>query len=403
MKNLQKRVMITSVTPTAGGVVTMTEFIVKLLKKHGFKPVIAFYEPYSYFPELSVPIYKLLKMKPPSKITRVAYENCEAYAVGAWLPELEFTHYLATNLWKEIMDSCFAHVMVSGNILASTPYWQTKRSFLAWVATDWKSDRENRVKKNFSWPRKLLDNCVNGPIIKWMEKRLICTGKILTLSQYTSKSFNTLNKSKEIFPVLTIPIDSDKFEFCTKNTIVGRIGFTGRFDDPRKNIGLLFEAIFLIKKMGVKISVYLIGSEQTEEIKQQLIKLNLELDVNILPQLPRPELIPYLQTFDVFVLPSYQEGLCISALEAMSCGVPVISTTCGGPEEFVINDVTGELVNFEANNMANAIAKIIQNRALRSILSEGARKLVVDKYSQKFAEQVFMTAFNETFTNLKEH
>ena len=392
--------MITSVTPIAGGVVTMTEFIVKLLKKHGFEPVIAFYEPYSYFPELSVPTYKLLKMKPPSKVTRITYGNCEAYACGAWLPELEFTHYLATSLWKEIMDSCFAHVMVSGNILASTPYWQTKRPFLAWVATDWESDRENRVKKNFSRSRKLLDTCVNGPIIKWMEKKLIGTGNILTLSQYTAKSLYALYKTTEMFSVLPMPIDTDKFEFCTKNTIVGRIGFTGRFDDPRKNIGLLIEAIFLIKKMGVKISVYLIGAEQTDEIKQQLIKLNLESDFNILPQLSRAELIPYLQTFDIFVLPSYQEGLCISALEAMSCGVPVISTYCGGPEEFVINHVTGELVNFDANNMANTVVKIIQNRSLRAKLSEGARKLVEDKYSQKFAEQIFMTAFNDTFTNL---
>ena len=79
-----------------------------------------------------------------------------------------------------------------------------------------------------------------------------------------------------------------------------------------------------------------------------------------------------IQRWDLFVIPSHQEGLCIAALEAMACGVPVVSTRCGGPEDFVIPGQTGELVPHESEAMASAIARICKDESLRHQLSKGA-------------------------------
>ena len=80
--------------------------------------------------------------------------DCESHAIGAWLPELEFTHYAATKHWKSLIESCSAHLSVSGNILAATPYYQTETPFLAWVAAGWHDDRKDRV---YPLVRKLVD------------------------------------------------------------------------------------------------------------------------------------------------------------------------------------------------------------------------------------------------------
>jgi glycosyltransferase involved in cell wall biosynthesis len=108
-----------------------------------------------------------------------------------------------------------------------------------------------------------------------------------------------------------------------------------------------------------------------------------------------------LRTLDVFVVPSYQEGLCIAALEAMACGCPIVSTRCGGPEEFVIDGETGSLVSFNCIEMADAITRIIGDDVLYRRLSAGARALAVQNYSMAKAEGIFWTAFDEQFVNCK--
>ena len=121
----------------------MVDFIVRLMRRRGYEPVIAHYEPYSRSPRLSVPAFVLMRRTPGLQIRREY--GCEAHAIGAWLPELEFTHYAATQHWKSLIESCSAYLSVSGNALAATPYYQTGKPFLSWVAAGWHDDRKNRV------------------------------------------------------------------------------------------------------------------------------------------------------------------------------------------------------------------------------------------------------------------
>jgi glycosyltransferase involved in cell wall biosynthesis len=396
-----RRVLISSIGPSSGGVVTMTAFIVKTLIVRGFEPVIAHYEPYSLSPHLSVPSYKVFQNSLGFEL-RKAYGECEAHAIGAWLPELEFTHYFATQYWRKLMDSCDAFISVSGNILPATPYQQTGRPYLAWVATDWEGDRKDRVQK-FSLPRKVLDRVVNSPVIKILEKKILCSGNTLALSKYTADTLKQLTGETLNTTVLSMPVDIELFKQSADATIPGRIGFTGRIDDPRKNIRLILQAAALLKKNRPGVTVLLIGGNPTEEMLQQTDQLGLTGQISYIPNLSRADMCAKLKTLDVFVLPSYQEGLCISALEALSCGVPVVSTRCGGPEEFVIPGQTGILVDFDPNQMAHAIQTIIADRNLREHLSAGARRLIEDKYTSAGAENIFWNAFYSTFPHLNQN
>ena len=78
----------------------------------------------------------------------------------------------------------------------------------------------------------------------------------------------------------------------------------------------------------------------TNEVKA-LAKEN--VDIHFIEPMPQQELARYFQAADVFVLPSYIEGLGLVALEAMSCGTPVIAADVGGLH-YMLADNVGVLV-----------------------------------------------------------
>jgi len=391
----KNKVLISTLSPGSGGVSRMARFLIESLIEKGYEPVFAYYEPYSISPELSVPSLRLMQRTIGTKSVEVL-DGFEAHAVGAWLPELEFTHYLPTRPWKQLIRSCCYHISVSGNCLAGTPFALTNTQFLAWVATPWHEDRKDRV-RHFPLYRKMLDRAINGKVIKALERKILTKGTILALSEYTRKRINTLAQNDVAHGVLSMPVDLARFYPAAGDVIPGRIGFVGRVADPRKNISLLTQAVSICKNQGYNITAEIIGGEPDLQSKALVESLKMTDAVTFFQYLENQVLPDHVKTFDIFVVPSHQEGLCIAALEAMACGCPVISTFCGGPEEFVINGQTGFLVNSDPVSMADAILKIVKDRDLRARLSDNARIMVEKHYNHSHAKEKFWGAFNSTF------
>ena len=89
-----------------------------------------------------------------------------------------------------------------------------------------------------------------------------------------------------------------------------------------------------------------------------------------------------LQDTDIFVLPSIEgEAFPRSVLEAMSSGIPVVATDCGGTREAVENDVCGFLVQpQDSTEMARRIAILSEDSALRSRMGRAGRKIAVERF-----------------------
>lgn len=99
---------------------------------------------------------------------------------------------------------------------------------------------------------------------------------------------------------------------------------------------------------------------------------------------------------DLFMLPSASEAFGLAALEAFSCGVPVVGTIVGGLPELVQDDFTGKLVpigNFEA--LAEASIKILENESLRKQMSINARNLVMEKYRTEDVISQYVAFYEE--------
>jgi glycosyltransferase involved in cell wall biosynthesis len=101
---------------------------------------------------------------------------------------------------------------------------------------------------------------------------------------------------------------------------------------------------------------------------------------------------------DIFVLPSYNEGLPMSVLEAMAWGLPVVTTPVGGIPELIENRVDGLLVRpGDIGDLREALVSLAADRALRHRLGCNARERVERNHS---AAQV-LTALESVYAELR--
>lgn len=98
---------------------------------------------------------------------------------------------------------------------------------------------------------------------------------------------------------------------------------------------------------------------------------------------PRDDVPELLAAADVFALPSHFEGLPMSVIEAMLCGVPVVATDVRGPREQVEHGRTGLLVPPAlAAPLAAALRDLTQDRVQAAAMGERGRQRAVSLYSE---------------------
>ncbi len=93
---------------------------------------------------------------------------------------------------------------------------------------------------------------------------------------------------------------------------------------------------------------------------------------------------PLFKTNDIFVLPSYREGMPRTAIEAASMSMPVITTDAVGCREVVDDGVNGYLVPVgESRSLAQKISQLMENRELYEKMAENARKKALAEFDIK--------------------
>ncbi len=96
------------------------------------------------------------------------------------------------------------------------------------------------------------------------------------------------------------------------------------------------------------------------------------------------ELVPILSTADLFLMPSQTESFGLSALEAMACKVPVISSSVGGLPELQIHGETGFIAEIgDIDRMSRYSIDLLTNPSKHKLFSEAARKRALDFESSK--------------------
>lgn len=129
-----------------------------------------------------------------------------------------------------------------------------------------------------------------------------------------------------------------------------------------KHFELIIDAVANLLSDGFDVKLDIAGDgPEKNKLSDLITTLNVTSKVKLLGQLGKEELLSRLKDSDVFILTSSQETFGVAFAEALSTGIPVISTSCGGPEEF-INENNGLLV--PVNNLGaltDAISYMMQN------------------------------------------
>lgn len=143
----------------------------------------------------------------------------------------------------------------------------------------------------------------------------------------------------------------------------------------RKGIGTLLEAMSLLPR-SLNVVVDLLGEGPlTPGLKSYVLNHGLAESVRFRGVIG--DVVPELLESDVFVLPSLSEGFSLAYLEALAAGLPVIASDI--PENLEVDPERRSTMFFrvgDARALADCLAKLAANRALRSELSGRARGLV---------------------------
>lgn len=156
------------------------------------------------------------------------------------------------------------------------------------------------------------------------------------------------------------------------------ITFVGRIIEAKGVQDLLKTCEKMENKNNLKINI--VGEGNYLETLQRLgKKLSLE-DVNFFGKKNHSEIVEILSGTDIFVNPSYTEGLPTSVIEAGACGCAVIASNVGGTDEIITNGINGYIFEPKDNaRLKEFLDDLMQN--------EEKRKEFGDKLSQKVKEK----------------
>ena len=116
------------------------------------------------------------------------------------------------------------------------------------------------------------------------------------------------------------------------------------------------------------------------------------------------DLGPYYQGLDVYVNTSLHEGIPMSVLEAMACGVPVVVPEVGGLKEFVKDGVDGYLVDSRnPGDFAERILALYEDDTLRESMGHAARQNIIQGFSTQRMVDAYLDMYFRIIENPPQH
>jgi glycosyltransferase involved in cell wall biosynthesis len=365
-----------------GGVLTLVRAFIRWARQEpGLAPALAYGPAHWSDPSNAGPL-SFLRGQCRPRIRQETWQGLPAACVGRFLPALESLHGLGSKrLWQQMLGPVQLHQVICGYAVTGVPQALSGKPFVAWVATSMDGDKRARL-RHFD-PLRRIAHSLQYPALERLERLVLKRAAwVFALSPHTQEELLQRGAVPGRTTVLPCPVDTDQFTPAQRPPSRPTILWAGRHDDPRKNTALLLRAFARIAPSLPEARLVLPGEAHPDNLPRLAAQMGLARRVDFLGHRPDVDLPSIYRQASVFVIPSDQEGLCIAGLEAMACGLPVVSTRCGGPEAFVQHEQTGLLVARDGETeLADALYHLLTADEVRHRLGRQARALVEGDYS----------------------
>lgn len=221
--------------------------------------------------------------------------------------------------------------------------------------------------------------------------------RIVAISQAVKDGIIAMNEANASqIQVVYNPFSPQKFKPLSQRIGSLNLGFVGRLE-PVKNPIAAVDAIALLRDIGIKAELHIVGDGSLRSaLEQRIEELNLCTQVQLHGF--QENSFALLEKCHFYLQPSLTEGFGLAVCEAMSAGLPVIATARGGVPEIIEHDKTGWLIQ---EPTAKALAEMIQfaNRynddELQSIAIKGR-----DEVLQRFGIQQYLNQLDDLYIML---
>lgn len=220
----------------------------------------------------------------------------------------------------------------------------------------------------------------NDTLKKYIRNSLNKVDKIIVLSNSWKEFYSQLmeeDKIEVVYNSMDVPEEIIKTENkITTGLFLGRLG-------NRKGTYDLITAVEELAKQNVNLKITLAGDGEIEKVKNIIKEKQLEKYFDVVGWIGKEEKQELFKKSDFLVLPSYNEGLPMSVLEAMSRKLLVITTYVGGIPEVVKNNENGLLINpGDIDGLVNCLKTAINERQRCIDMSEAAYNTIKNNFNE---------------------
>lgn len=296
------------------------------------------------------------------------------------LPKIirHFVYFLKVLKLGKNVDVIYAQDPVSVGFPSALASKILRKKFILKIVGDyaWEQYQQSAVRmEEFHEKQHNFITEIRKKIERFSAKR---ANKIIVPSEYLKKIVLkwgvSENKISVVYNSFEMPKNIKRIELG-KNVIIS----AGRLV-PWKGFDVLIDIMPDILKQFSDAKLYIIGDgPDKEKLSALSSKFSVQDNVFLTGSLSHNELLSYLNSGDIFVLNTGYEGFSHLLLEAMSVGIPVVTTNIGGNPEIINNGINGVLVEYgNREELKSRILDLLGNEKMKELFVEGAKRKVAE-------------------------
>jgi len=305
-----------------------------------------------------------------------------------FLPNLYIEKFAYLKLYKYALkkygkpDLIHVHSSIWGGWYA---YWIKKIHNIPYIITEHRGRFvNNKYAKSFNQLPTTFD--------KYLNKIFSNATFILPVSDAMVNKINAYSSNRNIFSIPNLVNERlFYYEELQKNKTFTFISVAGLI--PLKGIDILINAFKKLIDKNIDAKLIIIGDgSEIKKLKKLTTKLRLNNKVNFLGKRDREEVAKYMKSSHVFVLPTKYEAFGVVFIEALSCGIPIISTKSSGGPDSIVNEKNGLLVEIgNVEELAKAMEHLYKNYSKYNNFE------IAKEAKQKYGKESFKKVYDEVY------